>query len=127
MSTIKITRERMTEALKWVISQVDPDYKYENGFELCLYVKKGTCDGDCLFGRALIYLGVDPEWLSKVDNDESDLEEVGISHLLRWLDVEDEDLIDACRIAQSHQDCGVVWHRCVELYHERLIGKHVVT
>lgn len=127
MPTIEITRENMADALEWVVSQFDSDYVYQNAFELCLYIKKGSCEGDCIFGKALIHLGVDPEFLSSVDNDESDLEEIGIDYVLRHLGVEDEELIDACRIVQMYQDTGTSWGRCVEIYHERLRGKHVIS
>lgn len=79
-----------------------PDFVYERPVEgsECQYIHEGDEPG-CIFGHALLNLGVDPDKLRR---------SVAIHTVLQRLGVDaTADQLDWCLVAQSAQDTGEPW------------------
>lgn len=101
--------------------EAQPDFMYvaEEGREGsgngCFYVQEDGVTGDCLFGQALIALGVPASTMSNHEGQ-------NISKVLAHLGVKgDVDLIYSFDEVQSAQDSGYSWRVCLEALNEDLV------
>lgn len=82
----------------------------------CFYVEEDGKTGSCLFGQALIALGVPADLLAAWEFN-------NISIVLRELDIEniddDYDLFDE---VQSAQDDGYAWQDCLRVYTQNVLS-----
>lgn len=93
------------------LAEANPEFVYKSEGDRCLYVHRddeGKPNGEgCLFGQALVGLGVDPERLKPCEGLE-------ISVVLSNLGVDrDLDLVDAMDSTQSDQDCSTAWGEAI--------------
>ena len=99
------------------IAEKNPDFVYRSPLaednERCVYIHNGK--PSCIVGQALVRLGVDKEFLHKLDTDYEG--GVGILEALQSYDefeFDDKEAADLVAWSQHFQDTGIPWGEAVE-------------
>lgn len=104
-------------ALKAIeLADANPEHVYQSPLTsegnrgMCTYVhrdKDAAPTGyGCIFGQALMALGVDPDTIPESLH-------IGIAMKDLGVEATDQDLIDSMVVAQGEQDAGQTWERAV--------------
>lgn len=109
-----ITAKNLLETAK-TIARERPDVRYGLEDKLsgaCLYTGGQCSDGStgCIFGQALVKIGITPAQVKVVKSLDCGLHSNSISNLLDYLKIQatEEELL-IMRYAQNKQDKGVRW------------------
>lgn len=123
-TNIDLSMESITAALTAAVAEKGEDFVYQPqgatyGRLTCAYVHDEDQPG-CIFGNALMRLGVDPEWLKGYDFGKGGYA-MSIDKVLKDLGVQDTDVLNRAKNAQCQQDDGKDWGTALAVFNRTIL------